>query len=123
MKVKKMKIEIKEIKAIFGDIKETVKKIERGEKLMPVKEPEIYFTSLEAFRKALTPKRLELLHAIKTRKPESINELARMVKRDVKNVADDIKYLKQIGLIEKMEKDRKTAPVVDYDMIDLQIAV
>ena len=108
MKIKKMKIEIKEIKAIFGDIKETVKKIERGEKLMPVKEPEIYFTSLEAFRKALTPKRLELLHAIKTRKPESINELARMVKRDVKNVADDIKYLKQIGLIEKMEKDRKT---------------
>lgn len=123
MKVKKMKIEIKDIKAIFEDVKETVKKIERGEKLKPVKEPEIYFTSFEAFRKALTRKRIELLHIIKTQKPGSINELARMAKRDIKNIADDVKYLKQVGLIEMKEDQRKTAPVISYDRIDLQIAV
>jgi len=80
--VKKVKIEIKDINDIFEDVKETIRKIGKGEKLKPVKEPEIYFTSFEAFRKALTPKKLELLHIIKTKKPQSINELARMAKRD-----------------------------------------
>lgn len=32
------------------------------------------------------------------------DELARMAKMDVKNVAEDIKYLEQIGLIEKKNK-------------------
>ncbi len=82
MKVKKVRIEIKDIKAIFEDVKETIRKIGKAEKLKPVKEPEIYFTSFEAFRKALTAKRFELLHIIKTKKPQSINELARMAKRD-----------------------------------------
>lgn len=75
------------------------------------------------FRKALTPKRLELLHLIKTKKPSSINELARIAKRDVKNVADDLKYLEQIGLIETKEMKRKTTPVISYDRIALEIAV
>jgi len=62
-----------------------------------------YFTSFEAFRKALTPKRLELLHIIKAKKPSSINELARFAKRDVKNIADNVMYLEQIGLTQKKE--------------------
>ena len=123
MEVKKVKIEIKDITAIFEDVEETVKKIERGEKLKSVKEPEIYFTSFEAFRKALTPKRLELLHIIKTKKPQSINELARMAKRDIKNIADDVKYLEQVGLLEIKEAERKTAPFISYDKIGLEIAV
>mgnify|MGYP001558311075 CR=1 FL=1 len=123
MKIKKVKIEIKDIKAIFEDVKETVRKIEKGEKLKPVKKPETYFTSFEAFRKALTPKRLELLHIIKTKKPQSINELARMAKRDIKNIADDVKYLEQVGLVEIKEAEKKTAPFISYDKIDLEIAV
>lgn len=88
-----------------------------------VTEPEIYFTSFEAFRKALTPKRLELLHLIRIKKPSSINELARIAKRDIKNIADDVKYLEQIGLVEKKETNNKTAPVIKYDKIALEIAV
>lgn len=95
--------------------------IERGETVK--KETGVYFTSFEAFRKILTPRRLELLHIIKTRKPSSINELARVAKRDVKNIADDVKYLERIGLIEKKETDNKTAPVTKYDRIVLEIAV
>ena len=87
------------------------------------KETGTYFTSLEAFRKALTPKRMELLHIIKTERPSSINELARMAHRDVKNVADDLKYLEQIGLIEKKEMKRRTAPVVTYEKLMLEISV
>ena len=123
MKVKKVKIGIKSVQDVFRDVKETVQRIDKGERLAPVKGPEIYFTSFEVFRKALTPKRLELLHIIKNQKPSSINELARMAKRDIKNVADDVKYLDQIGLIEIKETGRKTAPRISYDKIALEIAV
>ncbi|TAL22593.1 MAG: MarR family transcriptional regulator [Nitrospirae bacterium] len=121
MRVKKIKIGIKDLKTALEDFVKTGEAIERGEKVK--KESGVYFTSFVAFRKVLTPKRLELLHTIKTRKPSSIHELARMAKRDVKNVADDVKYLEQIGLIEKKETDHKTAPVTKYDRIALEIAV
>jgi len=121
MKVKKLRIGIKSIEEALEDAKETMKKLERGEKVK--KETGVYFTSLEAFRKALTPKRLELIHIIKAKNPVSINELARMAHRDIKNISDDVKYLEQIGLIEKQESDNKTRPVISYDRIDLQIAV
>lgn len=121
MRVRKIKIGVKDLKTVLKEFAEKAEAIERGKKVK--KERGVYFTSFEAFRKALTPKRLELLHIIKTQKPSSINELARMAKRDVKNVAEDVKYLEQIGLIEKKETDRKTAPVVWYDRIALEIAV
>ncbi len=123
MKVKRIKVGIKDLKVILNDFVKTGEAIEQGKRFKPVKEPEIYFTSFEALRKALTPKRLELLHVIKTQKPQSINELARMAKRDLKNVADDLKYLEKIGLIETKETKRKTTPVISYDRIALEIAV
>lgn len=121
MKVKK--IMIKSLKNILSDTVKKVEAIERGEKLKPVRGPEVYFTSFEALRKVLTPRRLELLHLIKAKKPSSINELARMAKRDVKNIAEDVKYLEQVGLIEKKETARRTAPVVTYDKIAFEMAV
>lgn len=121
MKVKRIKIGIKDVRTALDEFVKTGAAVERGEKVK--KETGVYFTSLEAFRKALTPKRLELLHIVKAKNPASINELARMAKRDIKNVSDDVKYLEQIGLIEKIETDRKTKPVVKYDQIALEIAV
>jgi len=122
-KIKKIKVRIKDLKGIIGNVVSAGEAIERGERLKSVREPEINFTSFESFRKALTPKRLELLHIVKTQKPSSINELARMAKRDVKNVANDVKYLVRIGLVEIREDKRKTAPVINYDQIALEIAV
>ena len=121
MKVKRVKIGIKSVKEVLEGFAKTAEAIERGEKVK--KETGVYFTSLEAFRKALTPKRFELLHIIKTKKPHSINHLARLAKRDVTNVADDLKYLEQVGLVEKQEHDREIRPFIKYDRIDLQIAV
>jgi predicted transcriptional regulator len=121
MKVRKIKVGIKSVKSILNDFVKTGEAIERGEKVR--KETGTYFTSLEAFRKALTPKRMELLHIIKREQPSSINELARMAHRDVKNVADDVKYLEQIGLIEKKETKSRTTPVVTYEKLMLEISV
>ncbi len=121
MKVKRIKVGIKDLKSVLDDYVRTGETIERGGTV--AEEKGTYFTSFEAFRKALTPKRLELLHIIKARKPSSINELARFAKRDVKNIADDVNYLERIGLIQKKETASKTAPVITYDKIALEIAV
>lgn len=121
MRIKKIKIGIKDLKTVLDNFVKTGEAVERGEKVK--KETGVYFTSFEAFRRALTPKRLELLHLIRVKKPSSINELARIAKRDIKNIADDVKYLEQIGLIEKKETNNKIAPVIKYDRIALEIAV
>jgi hypothetical protein len=48
---------------------------------------------------ALTPKRVELLNQLATTRVESINELAHKVRRDVKNVYEDLMALKELGLL------------------------
>ena len=124
MRVKRVEIGIKRFEEVLEGVKETMKKIERGEK---VKERRgYYFENLEAFRRALTEKRLEVLHVIKKERPASVYELAKMLNRDAKNVTQDLEYLKNIGLVEikrTREKKERTIPEVNYDRIDLQIAV
>ncbi len=61
-----------------------------------------------------------------TNNPASIYELAKIIRRDVKNTFDDVQFLAQVGLVElkKIKTFReKTAPKVDYDKIVLEISV
>ncbi|CAG1770542.1 hypothetical protein BAC3_01142 [uncultured bacterium] len=124
MRVKRVKIGIKSLEDVLEDTKETMKKLERGEKVKP--EKGLYFESIEGFRKALTPKRLELIHLIREKQPESMQELARLSKRDIKSVATDIAILEGLGLIgmeRKKEGRRESKPTVNYNTINLEIAV
>lgn len=120
MKVKEISIGIKEVGSALDDFVAAGEALARGETV--AEESGIYFTSMEAFRKALTPKRLELLHVIRTQKPSSINQLARLAGRNIKNVAEDVKFLAQVGLVETTG-ERSLAPRVDYEEILLKIAV
>jgi predicted transcriptional regulator len=121
MKAKNVNIGIKSVEEALNDFVITGEALERGEKVKPSKG--IYFTNLDAFRKVLTQKRLELLHIIKTEQPESITHLARLAGRDITNVADDVKYLSEIGLLEMKKIKRAHIPTVNYDSIHLKIAV
>jgi predicted transcriptional regulator len=121
MKAKNVTIGIKSVDEALDDFVNAGEAIERGEKVKPSQG--VYFTNLDAFRKALTQRRLELLHVIKTEHPSSVTHLARLVGRDVTNVADDLKYLAEIGLVELKKVRRAHVPVVDYDEISLRIAV
>jgi len=97
----------------------------RGEKVK--KRRGVYFENLDAFRKALTEKRLELLHTIKRLKPETIQQLAELTGRDIKNVSEDLKCLADLGLVSldrDMSKKRgRVTPRVTYDKIRLEIAI
>ena len=124
MKVKNIKIAIKSTEAFLEEAKSTMQKITVGEKVSIKKG--LYFENLDAMRKALTPKRLQLLHTIKEKRPQSVYELAKFVNRDLKNVTQDLAFLERLGLVGlKKTKDKraKTTPSVEYDKILLEIAV
>ena len=122
MKIKQVKIGIRSVDDILENFAAAGDAIERGDAVK--KQPAgVYFTNLDAFRKALTQKRLELLHSIRLEKPASLQQLARIVNRDIKNVSTDIKYLSQVGLVELKEQNNCLYPIVDYERIELDIAV
>jgi predicted transcriptional regulator len=124
MRVRDVKIRIKNLEEVLNEAKEVMKKLERGEKVK--KHEGISFESLDAMRKVLTEERIRVLKTIKKEHPQSIYELAKILGRDVKNTFDDVQFLAGMGLIElkKTKEGReKTAPIVKYDRILLEIAV
>ncbi|MEM3770079.1 MAG: hypothetical protein QXG76_02690 [Candidatus Bathyarchaeia archaeon] len=58
----------------------------------------------------LTPKRIELPYQLATSRVESINDLAKKLRRDVKNVYHDLQALRKIGFV-KLNKKRGKAIV------------
>ena len=81
----------------------------------------ISFPDFETLGRVITGARLELLNSIRKMKPRSIQELSRMVKRDFKNVYQDVKLLAEFGLIDlKDAGPRKSAePLAKYSEIIL----
>ena len=88
----------------------------------------VYFTSLAAARNLLTPSRLALLRAVRTKHPRSIYELAKIVGRDLKNVQDDLRTLERYGLVRvrrgrTIGKRRVKIPQAVFGEIALRIAI
>ncbi len=128
IKAKNITIGIKTLEEGTHEIAEAYESYQAGGSAKP--HTGVYFENLDAFRKILTEKRLELLHVVKREKPETIHQLARLVGRDVKNVSDDLKHLAELGLV-TMDKravasdqvNAPRAPRVIYDKICLEIAI
>ncbi len=124
MKVKNIKLGVRSLDTAFAEWAETFEKVRIGKKFD--KSRGVFFTSLEAIRKVLTEKRLQLLHVIKEQEPDSVYNLSKIVKRDIKNVKGDLQLLKDIGLVSitKARKGReRVVPRVNYDKIQLEIGV
>ena len=58
------------------------------------------FADIALLRKLLTNQKARILHTLKTKKPESIYALAKLLKRDFKSVRDDVKLLERFGFLE-----------------------
>lgn len=123
MRIRNITIGIKSAEEGMTDFAEAIEAIRKGNPPRKKKEG-VYFTSLEAMRAVLTPKRVELLHIIREKRPDSIYELSRVTKRNLKNVQDDVAMLARIGLISLRRPKtarRRVIPRVDYDQLQLQI--
>jgi predicted transcriptional regulator len=124
MKVKNIKIAVKSEDELFQEVKDVWENLEKGRKVS--KHEGLYFENLKAMRKVLTENRLKILKTVKKEHPSSIYELAKLLKRDVKNTFDDIQFLADVGLIElKKNKDgrERNTPIVNYEKILLEITV
>ena len=124
MKVRDIRISIKSEEDLFNEVKGVWKRLEKGESMK--RHEGISFENTEAMRKVLSEERLRILKTIKREHPKSIYELAKLLRRDIKNTFDDVQFLAQIGLVE-LKKTRegreKTTPKVNYDRILLEIPV
>jgi predicted transcriptional regulator len=76
----------------------------------------ISFPDFTTLGKVITGSRVELLSAIRHQKPKSIQELAKFVGRDFKNVYQDVKLLSEFGIIElkEMGPRKSSTPVSLY---------
>jgi len=121
MKLKKAKIIVEPVdttkmrwlKALDGKIKS-----KKGEELISV-------PTWDVLGRILSPARLQILVAIPLLKPKSIADLARLMKKNFKNIHSDVKFLANLGLIELKEKGttRKTlVPIAKYQGIELMLA-
>ena len=120
----KRQIDIKSLETGLEDFRATWKAVAAGKKVP--RRTGTYFTSLEAARKVLTPKRLQLLRAIRRGRPDSLSQLARLLGRDFKNVHADVQALAASGLISlrKTPAGRPTTvPRVPFSTIEFRIAV
>ena len=85
------------------------------------------FEGISALRKLLSNEKARLLHVIKTKKPDSIYKLAKILKRDLKSVNNDIKLLERFGFIdlisEKTGKRERLKPIVVIDSLNINLKI
>lgn len=76
-------------------------------------------------RQLFSDERARLIHAVKTKKPASIYELAKLVGRDFKAVRYDIKLLESFGIVELISAHRKgrdlLTPIIEIDKLIITV--
>ena len=125
MRVKRLNLKVEPKAAFFKRVGDKLAAIDKGQTPGPLEE-NLSFESLEAFRKILTPKRMELLRLIRHERPASLYALAKLARRDLKNVRDDITLLKKLGLVNLHSGRNVRAvviPRVNYDELKVAIAI
>ncbi len=84
-------------------------------------------SDVSILRHLLSNEKAKLLHICKTKKPNSIYELAKLLGRDFKAVRYDIRILEQFGFIELISSIKqgreRLKPVVDADRVVINIDI
>ena len=123
---KTLTIRIKAAAEALEGFRQTFKSLANGRRVSH--RDGVCFTSVEAARNLLTPNRLALLRAVRTQRPDSTYELAKRLKRDLKNVQQDLRLLEEYGLIRITKgrsagKRRTKVPEALFGEIALKIAI
>jgi predicted transcriptional regulator len=95
------------------DVTDSIEALDRNDTVNSP--PTLSFTSYDDLMETLTPRVLDLIEAIRRENPISINETARVVDRDVKNVHEELSRLAQLGIILFEQDGQRKRPVVWFD--------
>jgi len=101
------------------DVTESIVSLDQSESVDSA--PTLSFTSYDDLMATLTPRVLELIEAIRREEPSSINEAARTVDRDVKNVHEELSQLAQLGIILFEEDGQSKRPIVWFDELVINL--
>ncbi|ELZ84528.1 hypothetical protein C455_00307 [Haloferax larsenii JCM 13917] len=112
-------VTVKSSDEFHDDVTEDVESLENGDSVDAT--PTLSFTSYDDLMETLTPRVLELIEAIRREEPSSINETARVVDRDVKNVHEELSRLAQLGIIFFEEEGQSKRPVVWFDELVINL--
>jgi DNA-binding transcriptional ArsR family regulator len=78
-------------------------------------------------KQLLNPEKIKILYTIKHSKPSSIYELAKLLKRDLKAVRQDLKVLKEGSFIEiektKVKNRWHSKPILSCEKINFSIEI
>lgn len=117
MKIKKVIVEIRPLKESLKEFAEVFGKVKEGKDA--VSKHGVGFSDVNSFRSFFSEKRLELLSIIKHKKPRSIYELAKITKREYKNVYEDVELLEGLGLITRENNHVD----VEFNKLQIELAV
>lgn len=121
---KVIKLSIRSTKEVLRDFAEALGKTRKGQKIEP--NIGVSFESIDGLRNVLTTRRLELLSTVRHKKPQSVYELSKLLKRDLKSVNTDLKVLKDNDFIElqKIDEGRhRLIPRVNFENIKITVDV
>ncbi len=68
----------------------------------------------------MSPKRMEIIDYLSSHSSKSIKTLAIELKRDYKNVYDDVKALERFGLVEFIIEGKNKRPITKIELISVQ---
>lgn len=112
-------VTVKSSSTFHDDVTDGIEALERGDAVDST--PTLSFTSYDDLMATLTPRVLDLIEAIRRDEPASINETARVVDRDVKNVHEELSRLAQLGIIFFEEVGQRKRPVVWFDELVINL--
>jgi predicted transcriptional regulator len=82
-------------------------------------------SDISMLRSILTNEKARILHTLKTKQPNSIYELAKLLARDFKSVRQDILVLEKMGFLELIPihkgKREKLKPLLVVDALEIRI--
>jgi predicted transcriptional regulator len=116
-------INIKQSSGIYSILSKPVTMFQKH----TVSKKDYNFSEITKLRHLLSNERARMLNVIKTKNPDSIYSLAKILERGFKSVLDDIKLLKEFGLIElKPElkgKRKKLKPVLIVNELNINLSL
>ena len=84
-------------------------------------------SDISMLRSMLSPEKSRLLHVIKSKQPNSLYELAKILGRDFKAVRHDISILEHFGMVEMIPvhkgKRKKLKPILVVDELKINIQI
>ena len=130
MKARKIKIQLQPTKEILDEFVKKAEAMARrknktAQRAKKDDEIVLCFEDLSVFAKVFSPERLRLLKTVRDQKPDSLNELAKILGRDYPNVYNDARFLAEQGILELKEKAGRgrgtVKPSFDWDGFDIAV--